>query len=315
LVLTLLFMATGRWLFSSLTGMITRCLQRQPSVLTAGNMTAIVTASLTDFFLLVLPVFLAAVAAGLVVNFAQTGFLFTTEPLLPQLSRLDPVAGFRRMFSKRSLFELVKSLLKVAVIAFIAFNYIRGTLEKMLLVLYQSTSQIWDSFSTLFTGLALRVGAAFIVLAAADYLYQRYEHEKSLKMTKQELKEEYKQTEGDPLIKSRLRERQRKLAMHRMMESIPEAAVVITNPTELAVALRYREEEDDAPVLVAKGAGTTAQRIRELARKHNVPIVENKPVARMLFRQVDIGQAIPVEMYQAVAEILAVVYRMRGQYR
>jgi flagellar biosynthetic protein FlhB len=170
-------MAAGRWLFSSLTGMITRCLQRQPSVLTAGNMAAIVTASLTDFFLLVLPVFLIAVASGLVVNYAQVGFLFTAEPLLPQLSRLDPVAGFKRMFSKRSLFELVKSLLKVTFVAFIAFNYIHGTLEKMLLVLYQSTSQIWDSFSTLFTGLALRVGTAFIVLAAADYLYQRYEHE------------------------------------------------------------------------------------------------------------------------------------------
>jgi len=153
----------------------------------------------------------------------------------------------------------------------------------------------------------------FLGLALLDYLYQRHEHNQNLKMTKQEVKEEFRQMEGDPLLKSRLRERQRKIAMQRMMQEVPKATVVITNPTELAVALRYREGEDQAPVVVAKGAALIARRIREAAAENGVPLVENKPVARMLYEQVEIGQEIPVGLYQAVAEILAVVYKIKGQ--
>ena len=155
------------------------------------------------------------------------------------------------------------------------------------------------------------MGIAFFALAVADYIFQRRQHLQNLRMTRQEVKEEMKQYEGDPQVRSRMRERMRRLAMHRMMESIPQATVVITNPTELAVALRYRDGEDEAPVVVAKGAGDVARRIREKSKEHHVPIVENKTVARMLFTQVEIGQAIPVEMYQAVAEILAAIYRLR----
>jgi len=311
LVLVLLFMAAGQLLFDYFHQMLTRYLSMGAQLAAPPNVAALMSSALSDYFVLMLPVFLVSLVAGLAVNYMQVGFLFTTEPLSFKLERLNPVEGFKRVASRRSLFELVKTVLKVGLVGLVAYQFIRSRLEEMLLVLYLDAAGFWQAISSLTMALALRIGAVFLTLAVLDYLYQRYEHHRNLKMTRQEVKEEMKQQEGDPQMRARLRERQRKVLMQRMMQEVPRATVVITNPTELAVALRYREGEESAPVVVAKGAALVARRIRELAERHSVPLVENKAVARLLYDKVEVGGEIPVEMYQAVAEILAVVYSLR----
>lgn len=311
LVLTLVFLAAGQFMFGYLARMLVRFTSMGASSAEPGNIQAVMLEAMGDYFLLTGPVFLAAVLTGLLVNYLQVGFLFTTEPLTPKLERLNPVEGFKRLVSKRALFELVKSLLKVSLVGLVAFQFVRGRLETLLLALYQDPAGVFRMLSSLSLNLSLRIGAVFLGLALLDYLFQRHEHFRNLRMTRQEVKEEFKQLEGDPQLRARLRERQRKVAMQRMMQEVPRATVVITNPTELAVALRYRENEDQAPVVVAKGAGLIAGKIRELAVLHGIPLVENRAVARMLYEQVEIGREIPVELYQAVAEILALVYQLR----
>jgi len=311
LAVTGFFLAAGELLFAYFTQMTVRYLLMGGGVLTHGNFRSLSLAVFGDYFLLTLPLFLTALLTGLLVNYLQVGFLFTTEPLNPQLNRLNPVEGFKKSFSKRSLFELVKLLLKIFLVGIVVVLFIRNNLETLLLTLYQDAGGLWETIRSLTLNMSLRIAAVFFALSLMDYLYQRYEHNQNLKMTKQEVKEEFKQTEGDPQLRGRLREQQRKIAMQRMMQDVPSATVVITNPTALAVAVRYRETEDEAPVVVAKGAALMAKRIRDVATEHGVSLVENKQVARMLYDQVEIGQEIPVELYQAVAEILALVYKLR----
>lgn len=311
LALVLVFMAAGQLLFDYFYQMLTRYLSMGMQSAEPPDVAVLFASAMSDYFLLMSPVFLTAVLTGLAVNYLQVGFLFTTEPLAFKLERLNPVEGFKRVASRRSLFELVKAVLKVGVVGFVAFQFIRSRLEELLLVLYLDASGFWHTISSLSLALSLRIGAVFLILAVLDYLYQRYEHQRNLRMTRQEVKEEVKQQEGDPQLRARLRERQRKVAMQRMIQEVPRATVVITNPTELAVALRYREGEENAPVVVAKGAALVARRIRETAEKHGVPLVENRAVARLLYDKVEVGQEIPVELYQAVAEILAIVYSLR----
>lgn len=298
-------------MFAYFTQMTVRYLLMGGDLLTPGNFNSLSLAVFADYVLLTLPLFFTALLTGLLVNYLQVGFLFTTEPLNPQLSRMNPVEGFKKNFSKRSLFELVKLLLKIFLVGLVVFIFIRNNLETLLLTLYQDAGGLWETIRSLTLNMSLRIAAVFFALSLMDYLYQRYEHNQNLKMTKQEVKEEFKQAEGDPQLRARLREQQRKLAMQRMMQDVPSATVVITNPTALAVAIRYRETEDEAPVVVAKGAALMAKRIRDLATEHGVSLVENKQVARILYDQVEIGQEIPVELYQAVAEILALVYKLR----
>lgn len=312
LAATAMFLVLSPLIFDYFARMLAGYLQMDVKWLTQGNMNPLTMRAVGDYFLLMSPVFLITVVAGLAVNYLQVGFLFTAEPLNPQFNRLNPLEGFKKIVSKRAVFELVKSLLKVSLVGLVAFFFVRGNLEKLLLVLYQDAAGVWETIRSLALGLALRIAVVFLALAVLDYLYQRYEHNQNLKMTKQEVKEEYKQMEGDPQLKGRLRERQRQMAMQRMMQDVPGATVVITNPTELAIALRYREGLDEAPVVVAKGAALMAKRIRDTARAHDVPLIENKPVARLLYEQTEIGDAIPVALYQAVAEILALVYRLQG---
>lgn len=310
-MVTFFFIAAGELLFAYFAQMTARYLLMGGELLTPGNIGSLSLAVFGDYFLLTLPLFLTALLTGLLVNYLQVGFLFTAEPLNPQLSRLNPVEGFKKNFSKRSLFELVKLLLKIFLVGLVVFLFIRNNLETLLLTLYQDAGGLWQTVSSLTLNMSLRIAVVFFALSLMDYLYQRYEYNQNLKMTKQEVKEEFKQSEGDPQLRGRLREQQRKIAMQRMMHDVPSATVVITNPTALAVAIRYREAEDEAPVVVAKGAALMAKRIREVAAEHGVSLVENKQVARMLYDQVEIGQEIPVELYQAVAEILALVYKLR----
>ncbi|BCV20826.1 flagellar biosynthesis protein FlhB [Moorella sp. Hama-1] len=262
--------------------------------------------------LLLAPLLVLAAVVGLAANFAQTGFVFSLEPLTPRLENLDPIKGLQRFFSRRALMELLKSLAKVTIVSLVVWKVVQGQFTRLLMTVDMGLPATLDLVGQLLYRVGLGALAVFLVLAAADYVFQRREFQRNLRMTKQEIKEEMKQMEGDPLVRSRLREKQRQFARHRMMHAVPEATVVITNPTHVAVALRYRETEG-APRVVAKGAGSIAERIKAVARSHNIPVVENPPVARALYRQVELDQEIPVALYQAVAEILARIYKLRGR--
>jgi flagellar biosynthetic protein FlhB len=263
---------------------------------------------------LLVPIFLPLLVAGLAGNIAQIGFEFHSEPLAPKLSKLNPLAGLKRICSLRGLVEMVKSLVKIAFVAAIAGSVMSGHLTELPTLVRRDLGGIWDFTHTAAFQLMFFVCLAMMVLAAADYIYQRWQHEQNLKMTKQEIKDERKQSEGDPQIKARIRSLQRQAAYHRMAAEVPRADVVITNPTHLAVALRFDPAEMAAPRVVAKGADYIAQRIRDIAREHGVPLVENKPLAQALYKGAELGDPIPVELYRAVAEVLAYVYRLKGKY-
>lgn len=261
--------------------------------------------------LLVLPVALAAAAGGLVSQLVQTGFLFSTYPLEPRLDRLDPIAGMRRIFSRRALVELGKALAKVAVVGGIAYTALRGNVSVLPHLMETAPVAAAHWVGETVWRVAVIIGGALLLIALLDYAYQRAEYEQSLKMTPRQVKEELRQTEGDPLVRRRIRERQRQVAARRMMQQVPTADVVITNPVHLAVALKYEMATMEAPQVVAKGSGYIAQRIREVAEEHSVPVVRDVWLARALYEGVDIGHEVPEHLYQAVARVLAFVYRLR----
>ena len=260
------------------------------------------------------PLILMIAIAGLVANLMQTGFLFTFHPLVPDLNRINPVNGFKRIFSKRSLVQLLFSLLKMAVIGYVVYILIKTHSEDFLLLVDKDIGQICAFVFNLAFQLGLYSCLALAPIAVLDYGLQRWEYEKRLRMTRQEALEEYKETEGNPLVKTRIRSLQRQMARRRMMQEVPRADVVITNPTQLAVALQYNREKMNAPVVVAKGARYLAERIKRVARDHNVPIVENRWLAKALYESVEVGQEIPIRFYQAVAEVLAYIYRLKKRY-
>lgn len=259
------------------------------------------------------PILLTALLIGVAADLAQVGFLFSFEPIKPNFARLDPIAGFQRMFSKRSLVELAKALLKVTVVGWVCYSAIRKEIDLFPLLVDMEIGETVRLLGGLTLGVAWKSGAALLILAAADYAYQRWEYEAGLRMSKQEIKEEMKETEGNPQIRQRIRERQRAMARRRMMQDVAKADVVVTNPTNYAVALKYDLESMTAPQVVAKGQGFLAARIKEVAAEHRVAVVENKPLARALYSSVEVGGTIPAELYQAVAEVLAFVYRLKGK--
>ncbi len=263
--------------------------------------------------IVVAPIMLVAVVIAIVVNYMQVGFLLTGKPLMPKFSKLNPVEGFKKIFSLRSLMELLKTLLKLTLIGFIVFTTLWGKKADILSLAQTPLGGIFSFTAGIVVSLGIKIAAILVLLALFDYLYQRYEHEKSLKMSKQDIKDEYKTTEGNPLIKGKIKEKQRKLAMQRMMQEIPKADVIITNPTHFAVAIKYEAGKMDAPVVLAKGQDYVALKIREKAQELQITIMENKPLARALYEQVQIGESIPADLFQAVAEVLAYVYRMKGK--
>ncbi len=258
-----------------------------------------------------LPVALPIMIMGIASNYIQTGFLFTGEPLKPKFSKLNPINGFKRMFSSRTAVELVKQLIMVGIVGYIGYSFLMDNIKGLLNIGFLSPLAIPKEFGNLVVDIFMKISIFMVVIAVIDYFYQWRMHKKDLKMTKQEIKEEYKQSEGDPQVKSRIKQKQREMASRRMMASVPDATVVITNPTHIAVALKYEEGGQSAPKVVAKGTDYIAIKIKELAKESEVPIIENKPLARLIFNEVDIEEEIPVDMYQAVAEILAVVYKMK----
>ncbi len=267
------------------------------------------------FLLTILPILAAVVLAALLSNILQVGFLLSAEPIRPKLSKLDPIKGFGRLLSKNALVELVKTILKLAIVSAVAYASIKTEMAELaLLGTLEPISIAGYTLSKTFV-IFIKCTFAMIVIVALDFAFQKWDHEKKLRMTKKEVKDEHKKTEGDPLVKSRIRTIQMQMARRRMMQDVPKADVVITNPTRLAVALVYDRTAMGAPKVAAKGAGAIAGRIRETARQHHIPIIEDKPLAQNLYKWVPVGQEIPGDYYQAVAEILAYIYKMKGKIR
>lgn len=264
-----------------------------------------------EMLILLAPLFLTVVLAGLAANAFQVGFQVSAESMTPDLSKINPLEGFKRLFSLQSVMELVKSVMKLAIVGFVAFLAVRSELPHLLPLMDQSVPAIVRFLGRVSFRILGTTCVILAVLAVLDYAYQRWEHERGLRMSRQEIKDEAKETEGDPLIRSRIRRIQQEMARRRMMAAVPKADVVITNPTHLAVALRYDPENMAAPTVVAKGKGFLAATIREVAERHGVPVIENKPVAQVLYKMVEVSGSIPENLYRAVAEILAFVYRLR----
>jgi len=282
---------------------------------TPGNLSKYFTSILFEMFLLLLPLFAIVMIIGIVGNIAQFGFLLTGEPLQPKLSKLNPIQGFKKIFSMKSVVEFAKSIFKVVIIATVVYSILSNKMEIILSLSMHSISDVFAFAASLVVQLGVTVGAVLVVLAILDLMYQKYEHAKSLKMSKQDIKDEHKKAEGDPLIKGKIREKQRRMAIMRMMQEIPNADVVITNPTHYAVVLKYDSSNMDAPKIVAKGVDHLALRIREVAKEHNIITMENKPLARALYSQAEIGESIPADLFQAVAEVLAYVYKLKGKVK
>lgn len=252
---------------------------------------------------------------ALVSNLAQVGFMATGEGITPKFSKINPIKGFKNIFSMRSFVEFLKSILKLLIIAYLVYSTLWGEKKSFASLSHISVEGIFNFAAKLTMSLGLKIGVALLVMACLDFIYQKYEHEKSLKMSKQDIKDEYKKMEGDPLIKGKIRERQRRMAMQRMMQEVPNADVIITNPTHFAVALKYDGATMEAPQIIAKGQDYVALRIRELAKEHGVVTMENKPLARALFQRAEIGDVVPNDLFQAVAEVLAYVYKLKGKRR
>jgi len=262
-------------------------------------------------FLMLIPFLLVALLSGFFANIFQVGFLFSTESIAPKFSKIDPIEGFQRLFSLRSFVELIKSIFKIAIVGFVAYLTVQSESDTIVPLMDYNVRDILVYMGNVSFKILYTTCWVLVVLAILDFLYQKWEYEKSIKMSKQEIKEENKQMEGDPLIKGRIKRLQREMARKRMMAAVPKADVVITNPTHLAVAIRYDPGSMNAPVVVAKGADFLAQKIREIARKHDVPIIENKPVAQVLYKMVAVEKSIPENLYRVVAEILAQVYSFK----
>ena len=260
-----------------------------------------------------LPLFGAMFLLAVVINVAQVGFLFLPKKLAFDLKRLNPLKGLKRIFSLSGLIRLLLGMFKVAVVAGVAAWALWGKQEEILGLAAIAPNQVARFIADVTLMTCLKVGVALLILAILDFAYQRWKHEQDLRMTNQEIREEMKQLQGDPQIIARRRAVQRQMVLNRLGGVVPEADVVVTNPTELAVAIRYDPETMIAPIVVAKGAGLVAQRIRRLALEHNIPIVERKPLARALYNDVEVNEAVPHEQYAAVAEILRYVYELTGK--
>ncbi|MHA6258724.1 flagellar biosynthesis protein FlhB [Sporosarcina sp. CAU 1771] len=260
---------------------------------------------------ILLPVMAVAMIAAIAGNLFQFGLLFTGETLKVDLKKIDPIKGLKRIFSIRAIVELMKSILKISFIGTVTFLIVWTNLDKVLTLAFKSPGDILSTVGQLTALMGIVASFVLLFISILDFIYQKYDYEKNLRMSKQDIKDEHKNTDGDPLIKSRIKQRQREMAMRRMMQEIPDADVVITNPTHYAIAIKYSDGEMDAPVIVAKGVDFVAQKIKLVANEHEVVMVENRPLARALYDEVEIGSAVPEEFFKAIAEILAYVYRIQ----
>lgn len=266
------------------------------------------------FFRLVAPVLVGTVVIALTSNLAQVGFHITPAAIEPKLDKLNPVNGFKRVFGKRALVELTKGLLKVSIVGLIAFFVYKSRLDDLVGFMFFVPDQLVPGAFTIGASFLLKAIVVLAAVAVLDYGYQRWDFEKSIRMSRHDIKQELKENEGDPILRSRMKAIQQKMASERMMEGVKGASLVIANPTHYAVALKYADE-DPAPRVVAKGMNRIAQKIKEVARENDVPVVEKPTLARLLYRDCDIGQLIPTVLYEAVAEVLAYVYSLQRRLR
>ena len=256
------------------------------------------------------PLLLAVLVAGVGTSLLQTGLVLATKAIEPKLNKISPLSGVKRLFSLRSIVESIKGFLKISIVGVIAWSVLDNYQDSYRKLAHETTASILDFVFSVIFELSWKVAIAIVIVAILDYAYQRWEYERKLKMSKQEVKDESKQTEGDPKVKGRVRTRQQEMARLRMMDNVRDATAVIANPIHIAVALKYDPKSNlDAPIVVAKGKRKIAEKIKELAREHRIPIIENRPLARSLFEHSEIGMEIPVEHYQAVAEILSWIYQ------
>jgi flagellar biosynthetic protein FlhB len=280
--------------------------------LTEANLQTIFLEMIKETALIVGPIMLVGLIAGVAANYFQVGFLFAPESIQMKLEKIDPIKGFKRIFSLRSVVEFLKSILKLSIVGVITFLVLWNRMDEILILSQKTIGAALATLADLTLQMGLFASGALLFLSLLDYLYQKYDFEKNIRMSKQDLKDEFKNSEGDPLIKSKIKQKQREMAMRRMMQEVPNADVIITNPTHYAIALKYDEKKLDAPFVVAKGVDYVAQKIKYIAKENQVIMVENRPLARALYSQAEIGEAIPEEFFKAVAEILAYVYRTKN---
>lgn len=278
-----------------------------------GELGVLIRNSLLSVLLMLAPFFIIGFIVAFLGDYIQVKWKVTAKPLEPKLNKMNPISGFKRIFSVNSIMELLKSMLKIGLVAYVVYITIKDKYNVIYLLFHMDLWQGIFLAGDMAIDLGLKCSVIYILIAAIDFIYQKRKFNKDQMMTKQEIKEEFRQSEGDPQIKGKIRQKMREASQRRMMQDIPKADVVITNPTHLAVAIQYDKEVADAPIVLAKGQDYIAQKIKEAAKENKIEIVENKPLARMLYHNVEIGQQIPPELYQAVAEVLAMVYHAQGK--
>ncbi|MBO6137899.1 MAG: flagellar biosynthesis protein FlhB [Lachnospiraceae bacterium] len=304
------FLNIFRWVYEAL---IPTVIKPVNGDITIRDMHIIILAIIRRYLLMLLPILLVSFVIAFIVNLLQVKWKVSWEPMKPKFSKLNPISGFKRFFSVQKLVELAKAVLKIAVVSMVCYSFLRDKLGILLLMQDFSVNTAVSFTVDTITNLGLRIGLVYLIVGFADYAYTRWKHHNDIKMTKQEVKDEMKDSEGNPEIKSKIRQKMMQASRARMMQAVPEADVVITNPTHYAVALKYDAQVASAPIVVAKGQDYMAQKIKELARENDVEIVENKPLARMLYANVDVDALVPPELYQAVAEVLAFVYNLKKE--
>lgn len=276
--------------------------------------TGVVSLGLTTVLNMIVPFIALAVVIAILGNALQQKWMVTTKPLQPKLSKISPISGLKRMFNVKQLFEVGKSVAMIAVMSYVIYTTVKDKLGVLYTFYNISLYEALEIVGDIIVDLGIKISAVFLVIGFVDLIYQRHKFKEDMKMTKQEVKDEFKNTEGDPQVKGQIRRRMQQVSRRRMMEALPQADVVITNPTHFAVALKYEANKGQAPVVIAKGADCLAFDIKAKAKEYGIEIVENKPLARILYNNVEIGAQIPPELYQAVAEVLAFVYSLKNNY-
>ena len=314
-ILVVIYMMSGS-IISELQGFIVNILSGDFSMTMNDNTIKILMFKvMMSFMKIVLPISLIIMVFGILGSLIQTGLFFSMESLKPKFSKLNPLTGLKNMFSMKAIVNLIKSMVVICIMIYLGYSFMSKNFEGIIksgdIYLPYMFNIVLDLIKSILTSITL----AIAVVAALDYGYEKFSHKKGLKMTKQEVKEEYKQMEGDPHIKGKIKQKQRQMANQRMMQAVPSSTVIVTNPTHISIAIRYEQGKDTTPIVVAKGADEVAFRIREIAKSHDIPIIENVPLARLIYKEVDIDQEIPEEMYKAVAEVLVAVYKIKNKYK
>jgi flagellar biosynthetic protein FlhB len=306
------FNATG--LLEKITAIMTSTFRSAGRVpISIDNVQILLTGLLFKVFVLLMPIFIVVFVVGIFANVIQVGALFSPSAIQPELSKIDPLKGLQRLFSMNSFVEFIKNILKMLIIGIVSYLVIKNEINGFLPLAEQTVWEILLYLGKITFKILLTTCWILIILAILDYVYQRWEYEKGLRMSRQEIKEEFKNSDGDPAIKARIKRLQREMSRKRMMAAVPKADVIITNPTHLAVAVRYDQDTGIAPCVVAKGADFISEKIRNIGRENNIPIVENKPLAQVLYKMVQLNETIPENLYRSVAEVLAFVYGLKKQ--